>query len=203
MDWATTVKTTRLRMGLKQSALAEVLNLDQATVSRWERSATTPSVGVQRSILNRMSTMDPDGQPLQALLGEVVVSKNAVVLTEPYSFLTVAASASAQAHLELKEARYDWASHPKTPHQAFIYDQLIPDGRILRDRTITHIESFVNLRLPSGRIVRNTAIYYLVFTGEVGPRFLISLLHKEPECPSPGRLIIHRLTRPPQKLLMC
>ena len=33
MDWATTVKTTRLRMGLKQSALAEVLNLDQATVA--------------------------------------------------------------------------------------------------------------------------------------------------------------------------
>ena len=70
-DWAALCRDYRLRHGLKQEAMAQDFNVDQSTVSRWERGLREPAMHVKQAILNdRMDRgeADPD-QPLQLLLG--------------------------------------------------------------------------------------------------------------------------------------
>lgn len=48
--WSRMLRALRAREGITQRGLAELLTVDQATVSRWERNADTPSLRHRRDI---------------------------------------------------------------------------------------------------------------------------------------------------------
>jgi transcriptional regulator with XRE-family HTH domain len=50
MDWRLALKEYRRRHGLTQVALADILNVDPTTVSRWERGRDQPALGFQRRL---------------------------------------------------------------------------------------------------------------------------------------------------------
>ena len=50
MDWPQALKEYRRRHALTQGALAEILNVDATTVSRWERGRDQPALGIQRRL---------------------------------------------------------------------------------------------------------------------------------------------------------
>ena len=52
MEWPQALKQYRRRHGLTQAVLAEVLNIDTTTVSRWERGRDQPALGIQRRLRN-------------------------------------------------------------------------------------------------------------------------------------------------------
>ncbi|WP_068114031.1 helix-turn-helix domain-containing protein [Tropicimonas marinistellae] len=53
-DWARLCRDYRERHGLKQEAMAQDFNVDQSSVSRWERGLREPSLRVKQAILNDM-----------------------------------------------------------------------------------------------------------------------------------------------------
>lgn len=50
MDWGTQLKRYRQAHGITQARLAEITNVEQATISRWERGTHTPELGMQRRL---------------------------------------------------------------------------------------------------------------------------------------------------------
>lgn len=46
-EWASIVRQARTILGMKQAAFSEHLRVDQATISRWERGLSNPSLAVQ------------------------------------------------------------------------------------------------------------------------------------------------------------
>jgi DNA-binding XRE family transcriptional regulator len=50
MDWPQALRDYRRRHALTQGALAEILNVDATTVSRWERGRDQPALGIQRRL---------------------------------------------------------------------------------------------------------------------------------------------------------
>lgn len=50
MHWASQLKRYRRNNGLTQVALAELFNVEQATISRWERGVHEPDLGFQRRL---------------------------------------------------------------------------------------------------------------------------------------------------------
>ena len=50
MDWPRALRDYRRCHGLTQAALAEILNVDPTTVSRWERGRDQPALGIQRRL---------------------------------------------------------------------------------------------------------------------------------------------------------
>lgn len=53
-DWADLCRDFRLLKGLKQAAMAQDFNVDQSTISRWERGTREPSTAAKRIILNTL-----------------------------------------------------------------------------------------------------------------------------------------------------
>ncbi len=51
LDWPSAIKKLRRRAGLKQQALAELLDCDQTAISHWERGVDRPSLAFQRRLL--------------------------------------------------------------------------------------------------------------------------------------------------------
>ncbi len=63
MHWPTVIRRIRVRRGLKQAALADVLNVDQSAVSRWERGLAAPNLGAQLRLREMMDrTLAPQGE---------------------------------------------------------------------------------------------------------------------------------------------
>jgi transcriptional regulator with XRE-family HTH domain len=50
MHWPNALRDYRRRYGLTQAALAELLNVDPTTVSRWERGRDRPALGIARRL---------------------------------------------------------------------------------------------------------------------------------------------------------
>ncbi len=51
LDWPSAIMKYRRRAGLKQQALAELLDCDQTAISHWERGVDKPSLAFQRRLL--------------------------------------------------------------------------------------------------------------------------------------------------------
>jgi len=49
-DWPLLLKSYRREKGLKQEALAYMLNVDQTTISRWERGKDNPSLAIEKRL---------------------------------------------------------------------------------------------------------------------------------------------------------
>lgn len=203
MAWALTIRALRLRQGLKQAALADLLGLDQATVSRWERGHSVPVIASQEQILSRIEAFDRESGHLQYLFDAVVRSPYRVLLTEPGVFSMVASSESAREYFELPTGpydAYDWTAVPHTPHQRFVYE-IVSKGKFT-DKTIVHIQSCVALSMPTGEVVLNTATYYPVWTGEGSPRFIVKIEGRQEYDGRDGLLVIHRSTTAPESIII-
>ena len=51
MDWPSAIRKFRRRAGLKQQALADMLDCDQTAISQWERGVNKPSLAFQSRLL--------------------------------------------------------------------------------------------------------------------------------------------------------
>lgn len=63
-DWGAQLRRFRRSRALKQSALAEMIGVDQATVSRWETGRQSPDLGMQRRLRGLMRRMEPREEAL-------------------------------------------------------------------------------------------------------------------------------------------
>ena len=57
--WPQLIKRLRFLGSLKQSELAQLLGVDQGTVSRWERGVQEPDIPMQRALRERLRALQP------------------------------------------------------------------------------------------------------------------------------------------------
>lgn len=204
MPWSETIKSVRVRLGMKQNTLSDFLDSDQATISRWERGMSTPTIAMQRTILKKIDRIDPDHSTMGRLRNQVVTSSKAVMLTSPGEFVTCVASPKARHCLGLVDETlpYDWERSPKTSHQKNVYETLAKGMQIFDDKTIYLVESEIAIRLPNNSVVFNRGLMKPTWTGEIAPRLLIQPIKQEDYNGQQGRLVVHRLTQDPEELLV-
>jgi transcriptional regulator with XRE-family HTH domain len=58
-DWATLIRRYRLRHSLTQANVAQLLNVSQKTVSRWERAQDRPHISLQKYLRDLIREPDP------------------------------------------------------------------------------------------------------------------------------------------------
>jgi transcriptional regulator with XRE-family HTH domain len=79
--WGTEIRHFRRLHALKQSALAEIVGVDQGTISRWEKNDSVPSLGMQRRLRDLIRNTDVRDiafkHSVAASLSEVVLSNAA------------------------------------------------------------------------------------------------------------------------------
>ncbi|WP_367648188.1 helix-turn-helix domain-containing protein [Ruegeria arenilitoris] len=85
------LKRLRRSIGLKQSALADRLQVNQTTVSRWESGSQTPSPKTQQSVFSQFESRKTEDEVLKRL---VMNSKECVHLVDEASHKCLAYSAS-------------------------------------------------------------------------------------------------------------
>jgi transcriptional regulator with XRE-family HTH domain len=77
-EWALQIARFRRAHGLKQTAAAELLNVDQATISRWEKGRSLPDLKTQRRLRDIISQTTHEEALLKhwvsVAMGEVVLS---------------------------------------------------------------------------------------------------------------------------------
>jgi len=59
-NWPAEIRRFRLLHAMKQANLAEILGVDQATVSRWESGFSIPELGMQRRLRDMIFRSAPD-----------------------------------------------------------------------------------------------------------------------------------------------
>ncbi|MEM1004090.1 MAG: helix-turn-helix transcriptional regulator [Pseudomonadota bacterium] len=85
------LKRLRRSVGIKQSSLADTMQVDQATVSRWESGAQVPSLAMQQAVLSALGPARADDSALRRL---VMTSTDCVHLVDEGSHTCLAYSAS-------------------------------------------------------------------------------------------------------------
>ena len=85
------LKRLRRSVGLKQSALADMLQVDQTTISRWENGTQIPTVETQQMVFSAIGPVKSDDSALKRL---VMNSTECVHLVEEASHKCLAYSAS-------------------------------------------------------------------------------------------------------------
>ncbi len=94
-DWGAEIRRLRQTRFLKQSALAEALNVDQATVSRWERNLTVPERGAQRRLREMMRQPGLDDFLLRHV---VTVAQGQILLSNIERIMQVLSVSYSAAH---------------------------------------------------------------------------------------------------------
>lgn len=85
------LKRLRRSVGLKQSALADLLEVDQTTISRWENGQQTPAPHVQQAVFTALGPTRSEDAALKRL---VMNSSDCIHLVEEASHICLAYSAS-------------------------------------------------------------------------------------------------------------
>ena len=109
MDWAAIVGWVRARQGLKQAAFAHLLDVDQATVSRWECGKQSPGLSIRKTLTQMLSQMDPP-QDLAVLNARLADHRVAIANSMAETLLATIEGAKAKAeqltaHLASETAR--------------------------------------------------------------------------------------------------
>ena len=61
--WPALVQRLRFLTSVTQSQLAQIMGVEQATVSRWERSVTKPDLWARRQIPDMLHKLEPAINP--------------------------------------------------------------------------------------------------------------------------------------------
>ncbi len=168
------LKRLRRSGGFKQAHLAELLQVDQATVSRWERGGQTPPPETQQAVFAALGPTRADDSALRRL---VMSSSDCVHLVEEASHRCLAYSASrardwktsqsallgvslwqfATEEIQAAEAELDadgwWEMHTPAP-KAFLTSEAVHDririsaGEIIWERL--YLSDGTPVRLVSG-----------------------------------------------------
>ncbi len=169
------LKRLRRVVGLKQSALADLIEVDQATISRWENGGQTPSAHVQQVVFAALGPAKAQDSALKRL---VVNSSECLHLVEEATHTCLAYSASRArdwktsqhallgvslwqfATDEIRQAEAElqldgwWDLHSPAP-KAFLTSEAVHDqirisaGRIVWERL--YLSDGTPVRLVSGR----------------------------------------------------
>lgn len=89
-DWPAHIRRFRRQHAMKQAALAELIGVDQATVSRWEAGRIVPPIRIQHRLRDLIGRAVPDDALLRHWIDTAV---NSMMLSDP-SFVITAASAA-------------------------------------------------------------------------------------------------------------
>ncbi|MES0861076.1 helix-turn-helix transcriptional regulator [Ruegeria sp. SCPT10] len=168
------LKRLRQSIGFKQSHLAELLQVDQATISRWERGGQTPPPDMQQGVFAVLGPARVDDSALRRL---VETSSDCLHLVEEASHRCLAYSASrakdwktsqnallgvslwqfATDEIQQAEAELDqegwWEAHTPTP-KSFLTSEAVHDririsaGEIIWERL--YLSDGTPVRLVSG-----------------------------------------------------
>ncbi|MEO1106539.1 MAG: helix-turn-helix transcriptional regulator [Pseudomonadota bacterium] len=168
------LKRLRQSIGYKQSHLAELLQVDQATISRWERGGQTPPPETQQAVFASFGPTRVDDSALRRL---VETSSDCLHLVEEASHRCLAYSASrardwktsqnaflgvslwqfATEEIQQAEAELDqegwWEAHTPTP-KSFLTSEAVHDririsaGEIMWERL--YLSDGTPVRLVSG-----------------------------------------------------
>ena len=95
VDWAVEIRRLRRSKLLKQAALASVLGIDQATVSRWENGKAIPELGMQRRLRDLLRRSVPDESLLRHA---VAVSLGSIVLSDEQRIMQAVSAGYSRAH---------------------------------------------------------------------------------------------------------
>ena len=97
MDWSRALKAYRCRHVLTQAALAEILNVDPTTVSRWERGRDQPAVGIQR----RLRSLMTPAMDVERALKQLIDTSEAIAVLYDSNYRVLYSSAKHRALLGL------------------------------------------------------------------------------------------------------
>lgn len=195
MSWASAVKNIRARHGMKQEVLAGYLGMDQATVSRWERGASAPTVAMQCSILGRM----------EALSGGDAASLNRVIESARLCPSPIGISAAGNVHETLflnragmamlysTSSAVDWLRTPITAQQEQLYGAATNKSKLFDDRLIYKAEVALAVVIPSGGILFITCLFHPVWLdNNKSPNMICRLVTASPFAGESGSVSVHR-----------
>ena len=202
MDWSSSIRGARNRLGVKQGRFAELLGVDQATVSRWERGNHTPPMATQQMYMRRLAVFDPFGRVSQRLVARVRATDQNVILTKPGSLKREVMSKSAERYLGL-EGRGPgdpWWDEPRSEMFDLAAGELTGFLTIIQDQMIQRFETWLNVSRPNlpDIMTRTTTIPY--HCGEPSPRLLVYQEHSELDTGQAGYIKVHRLLMPTETI---
>jgi len=101
MDWSRALTDYRRRHGLTQSALAEIVNVDPTTVSRWERGRDRPALGILRRL---KSLVIPTTSDVERALRVLIDTSDAIAVLFDRNYRLLHSSPKHRALLRLESS---------------------------------------------------------------------------------------------------
>jgi DNA-binding XRE family transcriptional regulator len=117
MNWPHALKEYRRRHALTQAALAEILNLDPTTVSRWERGRDQPALGIQRRL---RSLVMPAASDVERVLRVLIDTSAEIAILLDYKYRLVHSSAKHRELLRLDASELYGKSFQRIQTQSHI-----------------------------------------------------------------------------------
>jgi len=122
-DWPQALKDYRRRHALTQGALAEILNVDATTVSRWERGRDQPALGIQRRL---RSLVLPRVSDVERALRLLIDTSDAIAVLFDHNYRLLHSSPGHRALLRLDASELYGKSFEKlqSESQAVLLDRI-------------------------------------------------------------------------------
>lgn len=137
-DWAAFVKRYRLRHGLSQMHMADMLGVAQRTISRWERGEDKPSVAQQKRL--RDLGWEPESALVRALYGSITHCPAARALTRTSDLELLRLSGPA---LAKRPSMANWVGRRLAPIACGVLADILDDLALQSAITKGEIQSLV------------------------------------------------------------
>jgi len=137
-NWKTFVLRYRLRHGLSQMRMAELIGVAQRTVSRWERGEDHPSAAQQKRL--RDLGWEPVGSLFQSLAASVPVCPAPRALTRHAGLTLLALSGPA---LVKRPSMAKWIGRDLTPLACGVLAEMLDDRILQRAIRAGEIQSVI------------------------------------------------------------
>ena len=137
-DWKTFVRRYRLRHGLSQARMADVMGVAQRTISRWERGEDSPSAVQQKRL--RDLGWAPASSLLRSLSASISLCPAPRALTRTPGLTLQRLSAPA---LAKRPSMADWIGRDLAPIATGVLEEILDDGVLQRAIANGEIQSLV------------------------------------------------------------
>lgn len=152
-DWRTFVRSYRVRHGLSQARLAELLGVAQRTVSRWERGEDSPSVAQQKRL--RDLGWEPSSSLLRCLSASIAYCPAPRALTRGPALELQSLSAPA---LAKRPSMANWVGRDLAPLACGVLAEILDDGILQRAIANGEVHSLVTTTRSVLRTAEHDAI---------------------------------------------